>query len=252
VVIIQGLTDIERIPSGVPGMDQIIEGGFPKKTNILLYGQKGSGKASMCIQFARAGLIEGEQVLYISTQLPLYDMRAKMGQNGLDARKYESQENLVLVNPLTMEISGIDVDEKMHATRFIEVEHNISTIASLINQAKRKLTKKEIRIVFDSLTGLILNTSDEGIKELNNLIETMTRRVRLQKHVALFTLDPSIDARTIERLKFIMDGFIEFKANLDADIPERKIIIHYLLYTGKAMGRYNYIFTSDGIEINRY
>ncbi|MCL7412246.1 MAG: hypothetical protein M8353_01330 [ANME-2 cluster archaeon] len=252
MVNISELTEIERIPSGVPGMDKIIEGGFPKKTNILLYGQKGSGKASMCIQFARTGLVEGEQVLYISTQLPLYDMRAKMGQNGLDARKYEGHGDLVLVNPLTMEMSGIDVDEKLHATRFIEVEHNISTIASLINQAKRKLTKKEIRIVFDSLTGLILNTSDEGIKELNNLIETMTRRVRLQKHVALFTLDPSIDLRSIERLKFIMDGFMEFKANLDFDIPERKIIIHYLLYTGKAMGRYNYIFTSEGIEINRY
>ncbi|MCK4928201.1 MAG: hypothetical protein KAR76_00550 [Methanosarcinales archaeon] len=252
MIIISREIDIIRVPSGVPGMDPIIDGGLPRNTNILLQGSKGSGKSSMCIQFAKAGLEQGEQVLYISTHLPLYDMRAKMGQSGLDARKYEEQGNLVMVNPLTMEISSIGMDEKMHSARFIEVEQNISTIASLINQAKRKLTKKEIRIVFDSLTGLILNTSDEGVKELNSLIETMTRRVRLQKHVALFTLDPSIDKRTTERLKFIMDGFIEFKVNLDADTPERRIIIHYLLYTGKAMGRYNYIFTPDGIELNRY
>ncbi|MDF1557032.1 MAG: ATPase domain-containing protein [ANME-2 cluster archaeon] len=252
MVIISGVTEIVRVPSGIPGMDQIIEGGFPRKTNILLYGPKGSGKASMCIQFAKTGLEEGEQVLYISSHLPLYDMRAKMRQIGLDARKYENEGNLVLVNPLTMEMTGVNMDDTMHAARFIEVEQNISTIASLINQAKRKLTKKEIRIVFDSFTGLLLNTSDEGMRELNKLVETMTRRVRLQKHVALFTLDPSIDKQTIERLKFIMDGFIELKTNLDSDTPERKIIIHFLLFTGKAMGRYNYNFSSYGIEINRY
>lgn len=252
MVNIAGITEIVRVPSGIPGMDQIIDGGFPKKTNLLLYGPNGSGKSSMCIQFTKCGLEEEEQVLYISTQLPLFDMRAKMKQLGLDAIKYEDEGNLVLVNPLTMEMSGMAVDEEMQAARFMEVEQNIATIANLINQGKRKLIKKQIRIVIDSLTGLILNTSEEGMPELYNLVETMTRRVRLQNHVALFCLGYAIDNRTVERLKFIMDGFIEFKVNLDTDSPERKIIIHHLLFTGQAMGRYNYIFTRRGIEVNRY
>ena len=252
MVSIPGITEIIRDPSGVPGMDQITGGGFPKETNILLLGPTGAGKSSMCIQFAKCGLELGEQVLYISTQLPLYDMRAKMKQLGLDTGKYEDEGNLVLVNPLSMEISGADIDEQMQAARFVEVEQNITTIAGLINEGKRKLMKDQIRIVIDSLTGLLLNTSDEGLHELYRLIETITRRVRLQKHVALFTLAPAIDERTIERLKFIMDGVMEFKVELDLDTPERKLIIHNLLFTDKAIGRYNYILTPDGIILNRY
>ena len=252
MVSIPGITEIIRDPSGVPGMDQITGGGFPKETNILLLGPTGAGKSSMCIQFTKCGLELGEQVLYISTQLPLYDMRAKMRQLGLDTGKYEDEGNLVLVNPLSKEISGADTDEQMQAARFVEVEHNITTIASLINEGKRKLMKDQIRIVIDSLTGLLLNTSDEGLHELYRLIETITRRVRLQKHVALFTLAPAIDERTIERLKFIMDGVMEFKVELDLDTPERKLIIHNLLFTDKAIGRYNYILTPHGIILNRY
>lgn len=252
MVNIPGITEIVRVPSGVPGMDQITGGGFPKETNILLLGPTGAGKSSMCIQFAKCGLELGEQVLYISTQLPLYDMRAKMKQLGLDTGKYEDEGNLVLINPLSMEISGADIDEQMQAARFVEVEQNITTIAGLINEGKRKLMKDQIRIVIDSLTGLLLNTSDEGLHELYRLIETITRRVRLQKHVALFTLAPAIDERTIERLKFIMDGVMEFKVELDLDTPERKLIIHNLLFTDKAIGRYNYILTPDGIILNRY
>jgi len=163
VVSIPEITEIVRVPSGVPGMDKITDGGLPKQTNILLLGPTGAGKSSMCIQFTKCGLELGEQVLYISTQLPLYDMRAKMGQHGLDTGKYEDEGDLVMVNPLSMEISGVDIDEQMQAARFVEVEQNITTIASMINDGKRKLMKDQIRIVIDSLTGLLLNTSDEGL-----------------------------------------------------------------------------------------
>jgi len=163
---IPGITEIVRVPSGVPGMDQITDGGFPKETNILLFGPTGAGKSSMCIQFTKRGLELGEQVLYISTQLPLYDMRAKMEQHGLDTGKYEDRRDLVMVNPLSMEISGVETDEQIQADRFVEMEQNITTIASMINEGKRKLLKDHIRIVIDSLTGLLLNTSDEGFHEL--------------------------------------------------------------------------------------
>ena len=88
MVSIPGITEIIRDPSGVPGMDQIIGGGFPKQTNILLLGPTGAGKSSMCIQFTKCGLELGGQVLYISTQLQIYDMGAKISKTGLATGKY--------------------------------------------------------------------------------------------------------------------------------------------------------------------
>lgn len=140
-----------------------------------------------------------------------------MGQLGLDANKFEDEGNLVLVNPLTMELTGIDMDEKMQASRFLDVEHNIASIAGLINEAKRKLIKDQIRIVLDSITGLTVNFSPQALPELFKLILTMTRRVRLQNHVILFTVGPATDMQIIERLKVMIDGFIHIQKQPGTD-----------------------------------
>ncbi|MFT4304611.1 MAG: RAD55 family ATPase, partial [Candidatus Woesearchaeota archaeon] len=42
---------IERIPSGIEGLDNIIEGGLRKNTNVLIEGGAGCGKSIFCMQF---------------------------------------------------------------------------------------------------------------------------------------------------------------------------------------------------------
>ena len=42
---------VERVKTGIPGLDDLIGGGFPKESTILLSGVAGAGKTIFCLQF---------------------------------------------------------------------------------------------------------------------------------------------------------------------------------------------------------
>ncbi len=56
----------ERISSGCSGLDEILEGGFPKGHFYLLEGNPGAGKTTLALQFMIAGVQAGQKVLYVT------------------------------------------------------------------------------------------------------------------------------------------------------------------------------------------
>lgn len=58
---------VERVSTGISGLDGQIEGGFPKSSVTLVTGGPGSGKTTFCSQFVSEGLKKGDKCLYIST-----------------------------------------------------------------------------------------------------------------------------------------------------------------------------------------
>ena len=60
------VSDLARCPSGCPGLDDILGGGFPRGHFYLLEGEPGTGKTTLALQFMAEGLRRGERVLYIT------------------------------------------------------------------------------------------------------------------------------------------------------------------------------------------
>lgn len=56
----------ERAAFGVPGLDQILEGGLARSSTTLLLGGSGTGKTVLGLQFLAAGLDQGEPALHCS------------------------------------------------------------------------------------------------------------------------------------------------------------------------------------------
>jgi circadian clock protein KaiC len=59
--------DFVRIESGIPGLDEMLEGGFPFPSTILVAGHPGTGKTTFALQFLFDGANRGEQGLYFTT-----------------------------------------------------------------------------------------------------------------------------------------------------------------------------------------
>jgi circadian clock protein KaiC len=53
-----------RIGSGVEGLDEVIGGGFPKGSLILLAGEPGTGKTIFSMRFLVEGALQGEPGVY--------------------------------------------------------------------------------------------------------------------------------------------------------------------------------------------
>lgn len=62
----QQIEIIQRLKTGISGLDHIIEGGVPKNSITLVSGPPGSGKSIFCFQFLYQGLLENEKVLYLT------------------------------------------------------------------------------------------------------------------------------------------------------------------------------------------
>ncbi len=59
--------EMVRVASGIPGLDDMIEGGFPFPSVVLVAGSAGTGKTTFSLQFLFAGAEQDEQGLFFTT-----------------------------------------------------------------------------------------------------------------------------------------------------------------------------------------
>jgi circadian clock protein KaiC len=82
---------LERVPTGVAGLDRLLGDGLWRGSTSLLAGPTGSGKTTIGLQFALAGLTMGEPALYVNFQEnPTQLARAIAGLGG-DASELQRQ-----------------------------------------------------------------------------------------------------------------------------------------------------------------
>ena len=60
------MAGLERVKTGVEGLDSIIAGGLPKNSITLVSGPPGSGKSIFCFHFLYAGIKEGDKCLFLT------------------------------------------------------------------------------------------------------------------------------------------------------------------------------------------
>lgn len=58
--IMESKSPMERIPSGIIGLDEVIEGGFRDNTVTVILGASGTGKSTFAMQYLLAGLDNGD------------------------------------------------------------------------------------------------------------------------------------------------------------------------------------------------
>ena len=140
------MAQIERIPTGVPGLDELIEGGLPKGRITLITGAAGSGKTTLGMQFLYNGCTSfGENGLFVTLEEEAADLIKDMSRYGWELEQLADQGKFsVLQSPIPFELS----QERM----------SVDSLLDNIHQQAMKVNAK--RIVFDSIASLGLPYGD--------------------------------------------------------------------------------------------
>ncbi len=57
---------VEKVKSGIIGLDMLLDGGFNKNSSTVIIGSTGAGKTTLATQFIRRGLLDGSECIFIS------------------------------------------------------------------------------------------------------------------------------------------------------------------------------------------
>ena len=59
-------SDLERVPTGIYGLDNILGGGLDPDRLYVVEGKPGTGKTTLALQFLLDGALKGEKGLYVT------------------------------------------------------------------------------------------------------------------------------------------------------------------------------------------
>jgi circadian clock protein KaiC len=120
----------ERVPTGIQGLDQLIEGGLPKGRSFLVTGDPGTGKTIFALQFLMEGLKRGEKCIFVSADEGPIDVMEQSASLGWDLEPYVESKALAILNAGTY-LGSLPGSGK---ERQFDVPKAVSDLASFVNQ----------------------------------------------------------------------------------------------------------------------
>ena len=85
----------ERMPTGIPDLDQMLEGkGYFKGSSILVSGMAGSGKSTVAAHFAEATCAAGHRCIYFAMEESQQQIIRNMRSVGIDLQKWVDKKLL--------------------------------------------------------------------------------------------------------------------------------------------------------------
>ena len=111
---------MERVKTGVVGLDDLIEGGIPKGSVVLIAGSPGTGKTIFGLQFLVEGIKSGEKALYISfeeNRLAIVDQAKQFGWD-LDKLEKNGKLKISCFNMPKSNVVNVNVEMEQVAKAF--------------------------------------------------------------------------------------------------------------------------------------
>lgn len=223
---------MERVPTGVIGFDELIQGGIPKGATVLVSGGAGSAKTIFATTFIYEGARKfGDPGLFVTVEGNLKNIVWNMESFNWDIKALE-QKNL-------MKIYRMHIDPQKPIEQQIDKE--LSIITSMVKDIGAK------RLTIDSTTAFGAWISDPG--KLRNLLFRFSDYLKDLNCTTIMTAETSggphdFSAYGVE--EFVTDGIFM----LYFIPPHRSIFIRKLRGTDHSKGIHPMHIGPHGVEVN--
>ena len=227
---------VGKVPTGIPGLDQITGGGFPRGRAALVAGGPGSGKTLLGMEFVLRGALEyGEPGVVMSFEETAEELATNMKSLGHDVPALVRDKKL-LVDHVHIERREIEeTGEYDLQGLFIRLEHAIDTI-----KAKRVLLDT-VEVLFSGLQNIAVVRSE---------LRRMFRWLKDKGVTAVVTAEMGAGELTRRGLEeYVADCVIMLDHRVSEQISTRRIRV--VKYRGSFHGtnEYPFLIDNDGISV---
>jgi KaiC/GvpD/RAD55 family RecA-like ATPase len=160
---------LERVPTGIPGFDELCDGGLLRDRSYLISGPSGSGKTIFAMQYIVNGIQQfNEPGIFIATEERPQHLREHFISFGWDLEKFEDENMLAIVDATSTKI-GLPSDEKYIDVRPFDTRSLLDQIITIQDEIGAR------RAAVDSTTsiGFIINDPAKFRIELLKISTTM-------------------------------------------------------------------------------
>ncbi len=220
-----------RVTTGIPGLDEVMSGGFRRKNANLVAGGSGSGKSIFAMQFLVTGIEQfNEPGVYVSFEESEEDILSDMESFGWDLREKIRQKRLVVIS-YTPE----------------QVENVLKTGGGTIRDTVESIGAT--RIVFDSLTAFTLlhETAFAQRRASLALFDALKKWGCTSLLVAEQELNPEEHISSVE--EFEVDGVILLYNIRRGNIRERALEVFKMRATKHSAKIFPMTISNEGIRI---
>jgi KaiC/GvpD/RAD55 family RecA-like ATPase len=199
---------VEKVKTGNPRLDDLLFGGIPFGSNVLVYGQAFIGKEVVISQFVAEGLKKGVPAIWVITDKTPADIREEME---FVVSGYQEYEKLDLVRYVDAYSKSMGEETDDPYTTYIDQPTDHEGLLKGVDTISKELMKKHkyYRLAFRSISTLIAYL-DTNIAF--RFLQPFAGRRKRDKSVSMFIIEKGMHSETdIQMLGSIMDGAVEFK-----------------------------------------
>ncbi|KYK32295.1 MAG: hypothetical protein HXS46_14395 [Theionarchaea archaeon] len=237
---------MRKVPTGIIGLDKMLGGGFPENSTIIVAGGPGSGKTLFSIQFLMRGVMDGEDVVFLSLGEPKERIQRNVESFGWDL------DQITFINPIEQSMKrepgatydsvlGAPSTKKEYVTE-ADVIINLPSVTRLISAHLKSNTK---RIAIDSLSTLKMFYGDE-VKKRRMLFRLMEFLID-SGCTCLLTSETAKDTPSLEN--FVSDGVLKMHTFIESGRKRRAMEIQKMRGTGFDEDMRPLKITNSGIEV---
>jgi KaiC/GvpD/RAD55 family RecA-like ATPase len=221
---------INRIGTGIPGLDQLIQGGFLENSVNLVTGETGTGKTIFSLQFIWKGLQKGDSGLYITLEERPEDIKSDAQMFGWDFEKFEKKGlcRIIYHDPAQV--------------------NNLGSV--IIDEIK---TLKAKRLVIDSTSLIGLNVQEPS--QIRKLLLSIVNIIKRTGCAALLISEIPEEHKALSRFgveEFVVDSVIilNYLEYASGEL-NRSLIIRKMRRTNHGTDIYPMEIQKDGIYVKK-
>ena len=200
-----------KVKTGNRRFDDLLLGGIPFGSNILVHGPPFTGKEVLISQFISEGLIKGVPCIFVLTDKTPSDIRKEMQFIISGFEEYEKLDLVRYVDTYSMSMGQATEDPY---TAFIEDPTDHKGIMEAVEVETKKYEEnghRYYRLAFRSLSTLVAYS--DPISTFRFLSPFCGKRKR-DKAVSMFAMEKGMHGdQEIQMFGSVMDGMIDFKVD---------------------------------------